>query len=77
MTDRIKALLVCLGVLFPAALLGGIGSFLATPLLWKLENVLHVELAGHSGPTDWIIVSAVLLLWAIFVITYLSRRRKS
>jgi hypothetical protein len=77
MIDKIKALLVCLGVLFPAALLGAIGSFLATPLLWKLEDVLHVELAGHSGPADWIIVSAILLLWAVFVIIYLSRRRKS
>jgi len=77
MPDKIKALLVCLGILFPAALLGSVGSFLATPLLWKLEDVLHVELAGHSGPSDWIIACAILFLWATCVIIYLSRRRKS
>jgi len=28
---------------------------LVTPVLWKLEPVVGVELAGHSGPADWII----------------------
>jgi hypothetical protein len=27
---------------------------LATPLWWKLEGILGVELAGHSGPADWL-----------------------
>lgn len=37
--------------------LGVLSAFLATPVLWSLEALLHVELAGHSGPADW-------LLWA-------------
>jgi hypothetical protein len=30
-------------------------GMLMTPLLWRLEPVLGVELAGHSGPSDWIL----------------------
>ena len=33
---------------------GWILTMLATPLLWRLEPVLHMELAGHSGPSDWV-----------------------
>jgi hypothetical protein len=29
-------------------------AMLLTPLLWRLEPLLHMELAGHSGPADWI-----------------------
>jgi hypothetical protein len=32
-------------------------SFLSTPLLWKLEDIVHIELAGHSGPSDWILMT--------------------
>ena len=42
---------------------GWIATFLATPLLWKLEPVLHMELAGHSGPSDWVF----LVVWAIVI----------
>jgi hypothetical protein len=38
--------------------IGTIFVFLLTPVLWKLEPVLHVELAGHSGPSDWILWTA-------------------
>jgi hypothetical protein len=34
-----------------------IGGMLMTPLLWRLESVLGIELAGHSGPSDWILAS--------------------
>jgi hypothetical protein len=34
--------------------LGWILTMIATPLLWRLEPVLKMELAGHSGPSDWL-----------------------
>ena len=43
--------------------LGWILTMLATPLLWKLEPVLHMELAGHSGPSDWVF----LVGWGIVI----------
>ena len=30
-----------------------IGTFLLTPLLWQMEPIIGMELAGHSGPVDW------------------------
>ncbi len=39
-------------------------SIAITPLLWKLEPITGMELAGHSGPSDWLIVA----LYAVFVI---------
>jgi hypothetical protein len=43
--------------------LGWILSMMLTPLLWELEPVLHMELAGHSGPSDGIFY----LIWAIVI----------
>ena len=34
-----------------------IAGALMTPVLWKLEPVLGFELAGHSGPSDWIVLT--------------------
>ena len=45
-------------------LLGWIVAMLLTPVLWRLEPVLHLELAGHSGPSDWVFV----VIWAIVAI---------
>jgi hypothetical protein len=36
--------------------LGWMVAMLLTPVLWRLEPVLHMELAGHSGPSDWVIL---------------------
>ena len=36
-------------------------AMLSTPLLWKLEEPLHLELAGHSGPADWVILGSGLI----------------
>jgi hypothetical protein len=36
---------------------------LLTPALWHLEPILHMELAGHSGPSDWIFY----LVWLILI----------
>ena len=40
---------------------GWLGTMLLTPLLWRLEPVLHMELAGHSGPADWVFY----LVWVV------------
>ena len=37
-------------------------GFALTPLLWRLEPITGMELAGHSGPSDWIII----LLFCVF-----------
>ena len=65
-----------LGILLVAAIvalpISFIGGMMMTPLLWRLEPVLGMELAGHSGPSDWILATlfgfttilvAALLLW--------------
>ena len=43
--------------------LGWIVAMMMTPVLWRLEGVFHVELAGHSGPSDWVFY----VLWAVIV----------
>ena len=40
--------------------LGWIVAMLLTPVLWRLEPVLNIELAGHSGPSDWVF----MVIWA-------------
>ena len=52
---------LCCGVF-----LGAITSILATPILWKLEPILHIELAGHSGPSDWVIV-VFIAVWVVVI----------
>ncbi len=42
---------------------GWLMTMLLTPLLWRLEPILHVELAGHAGPSDWVFY----LVWALVV----------
>ena len=46
-----------------------------TPVLWKLEPILHMELAGHSGPSDWVfyVVFAVVVLVLFVLLKRLSR----
>lgn len=59
--------------------LGWILAMFLTPLLWQLERILHTELAGHSGPSDWIfyLVWALLMptLFALFFRSLRARRR--
>ncbi len=57
-TKTTLALLIATVVSLPA---GWIIAMLLTPVLWRLEPVLNMELAGHSGPADWI-------FWVIWVI---------
>lgn len=42
-----------------------VGAMMLTPVLYRLEPLLRMELAGHSGPSDRIIV-------AIFGITTIA-----
>ncbi|HLH05903.1 MAG TPA: hypothetical protein VKW78_01560 [Terriglobales bacterium] len=51
----------------------------ATPLLWRLEPVLHTELAGHSGPSDWVfyVFWAVVISALFFLFRLLFKSRQS
>jgi len=42
---------------------GWVIAMLLTPALWRLEPIVHMELAGHSGPSDWIFY----LVWLILI----------
>jgi hypothetical protein len=54
----ILALLIAVVVSIPFS---WIVAILLTPALWRLEPVLNMELAGHSGPADWVF----WVIWAI------------
>jgi hypothetical protein len=63
---------VAIAVGFP---IGWIFTMLATPFLWKLEPVLHMELAGHSGPSDWVFLAGWgIVIPAMFAIVYVLLR---
>ncbi len=59
----ILALLIAVVVSLP---LGWIVAMLLTPVLWRLEPVFHLELAGHSGPSDWVF----LVIWDLTFLKY-------
>jgi ABC-type antimicrobial peptide transport system permease subunit len=52
--------------------LGWILTMISTPLLWRLEPIFHMELAGHSGPSDWVfyVVWAVVLPALFFLFRF-------
>jgi ABC-type antimicrobial peptide transport system permease subunit len=72
MKRTILALITAVVLGFP---LGGIVAMLLTPVFWRLESVLHVELAGHSGPSYWLIL--VIMAVTASVIFFLFRRALS
>jgi hypothetical protein len=45
--------------------LGWIVAMLLTPVFWKLEPILHMELAGHSGPSDWLVLVIIAVTAAV------------
>jgi hypothetical protein len=59
--------------------LGWVVALMMTPVLWRLEGVFHVELAGHSGPSDWIfyVVWAVIVPALFLVLRIIVFRRSS
>ncbi|MFY9561997.1 MAG: hypothetical protein WAQ52_17325 [Terriglobales bacterium] len=66
MKKTILSLLVAAIVSLPT---GWITAMLLTPVLWRLEPVLKIELAGHSGPSDWVfVVIWVLVTAALFLV---------
>ena len=67
MADKLGRALLVAVLLAGAAVAGIVASFLLTPLLWSLEEPLGLELAGHSGPADWVILSFAALACAICI----------
>ena len=65
----ILALLIAVVVSLPP---GWIVAMLLTPVLWRLEPMLNLELAGHSGPSDWVF----LLIWAIVAVAFFMVLRR-
>jgi hypothetical protein len=59
---RVVAILAVAAI--AAAPLAFFSAMLLTPVLWRLEAVVGIELAGHSGPSDWVIE----LIFALFTI---------
>ena len=59
-----KRNLISAGVAFLIGLpMGWVTSMLLTPVLWRLEPVLGIELAGHSGPSDWVFY----VIWGLLI----------
>jgi len=54
-----KTLLAFLIAVIVSLPLGWIVAMLLTPVLWRLEPILNLELAGHSGPSDWVFLGQV------------------
>ena len=64
MTGRIfwkKTILALLIAVLLSLPLGWIVAMMLTPVLWRPEPVLNLELAGHSGPSDWVF----MVIWAL------------
>ena len=57
--------------------LGWIVAMMLTPALWALEPILHMELAGHSGPSDWIfyVVWLVVIPLLFLLFRWLFRKK--
>lgn len=77
MPVKTKLIIGSILLALPAAVVGVIVAFLLTPLLWQMEGVLGVELAGHSGPADGVIVFTMAIFWVIFIWVFLARSRKA
>jgi len=61
--SRKKLILIAIVAVAVGLPAGWILAMSLTPVLWKLEPILHMELAGHSGPSDWVFYG----VWAIVV----------
>jgi len=61
--SRKKLILIAIVAVAVGLPAGWILAMSLTPVLWKLEPILHMELAGHSGPSDWVFY----VVWAIVV----------
>ena len=69
---NLKLVVISLLIAFPGTF---IASFMMTPLLWRLEPVLGIELAGHSGPEDWVFeVNLVVIAALVFAVLKVGPR---
>jgi len=78
----LRHLFVAALLLAGSALVGVVASFLLTPVLWRLEAPLGLELAGHSGPAEWVILTFILVActlsfgaWRLAVMRKRSKRQ--
>jgi hypothetical protein len=64
MSTWLKRALLFVGIFFLCIPVTWIVAMMLTPVLWRLELILHMELAGHSGPSDWVfyVVHAIVVL---------------
>lgn len=61
---RLKRLVFAIALAVLIGVPGGwVTAMLLTPVLWRLEPILHMELAGHSGASDWIFY----LVWLVLI----------
>jgi hypothetical protein len=60
-----RKVLTALLALLLAIIPGGISALLLTRALYKLEDVLGIELAGHSGPAEWVIGLVIFIWWGL------------
>lgn len=76
MKRNLLAIVLAIAIGLPV---GWICSMLLTPMLWRLEPILHMELAGHSGPADWVFYVVwfvmILGLFLLFRLVFFTRGR--
>jgi H+/Cl- antiporter ClcA len=74
----IQIVVVSAFALFVGLITGWFTGMLLTPTLWKLEGPLGMELAGHSGPADWLLgtfsITGAIVVWAIAYFGVLRKR---
>jgi uncharacterized membrane protein len=68
-----KTLFALLIAMIASLPLAWIVAMLLTPVLWRLEPVLNLELAGHSGPSDWVF----MVIWAMVVVVFFLVLRRA
>jgi CDP-diglyceride synthetase len=66
-----KTILAFLIAVVASLPIGWIVAMLLTPTLWRMESILKMELAGHSGPSEWVFI----VIWAVIaVVLFLALR---
>jgi hypothetical protein len=74
----LKRVLLFVAVFIGCVPITAVLAIALTPLLWKLEDVVHVELAGHSGPSDWVIclIYVLVVVGALALLARTFRKRE-
>jgi hypothetical protein len=73
--DVKKLILIAIVAVVVGLPFGWILAMSLTPVLWKLEPILHMELAGHSGPSDWVfyVIFAIVIPALFFLLKRIAR----